>query len=455
MSDDLNLDDGVEINETEKEQIGKTPAGIEKSIAQNLSAAEQQKIEENKKKHKDSKKTTSQPSEEIKKDEQKGIDDLVGYSKDELSVDELKFGLELQDELVSFIEEKAKISPGTGVKYLLPTGVDLLDVVAGGGFAAGAVTLIIGNPGTFKSALLAQTIATSQKKYRGKVLNTFMDSEEAMTTNRLISLGVKNPPIKPHPAASVEDVFKTVETICAFKELKELQDNPSIVAWDSLANTITEKEKSSDEMDINKFIGLKARVISILLPKYVAKLQEYNIGLIIVNQLREKIDMGFFPTANDLRWLGDKNIPGGNALKYNAFHMLLLKIKTDLKVEEYGFTGVLMEAKFVKNKLFQPNITVQLVVDFNKGVSNLWTNWNMLVTHKRGQSSAWSKLISLPAKTFRKRDLPEKYKNDKEFRDEFDRNVKEVLQTEYIDKYSSSQQIAEVQEKLESISEQK
>jgi len=431
------------------EELEKTPAGIESSIGQKLTEDEKKKIEENKKKHQ---KEIKEESKAQKENKPIVLEEALEYDKSELSDDELKFGLELQNELVNFIQDKADISPSTGVKYLLPTGIDLLDIIAGGGFAAGAVTLIIGNPGTFKSALLAQTIATNQKKYKGKVLNTYMDSEEAMTIQRLISLGVKNPPIKPHHANSVEDVFKTIEALCAFKELKKLQENPSIVAWDSLANTITEKEKSSTEMDINKFIGLKARVISILLPKYVAKLQEYNIGLIIVNQLREKIDMGFFPTANDLRWIGDKNMPGGNALKYNAFHMLLLRVKGDLKPEEWGFNGVLLEAKFVKNKLFTPNIVIQLAVDFNKGVSNFWTNWQLLVNHKRANSNGgWAKLMSLPNVKCRKKELPNKYETNEEFRNEFDKNVKETIQIEYIDKYSTAKQIEEVQNKLENI----
>lgn len=438
--DDLVFEDEtpISVDPEVEQEIYNAPKSIVETVESSLTPAEKDIIEKNKRTYTKRKMQQSEVPEK-----KKTIEEELVYSKEALNGIEYQFSLDLQDELITFIKDKVKIAPGTGVKYLLPTGIDLMDAVAGGGFAAGALTLIVGNPGTFKSALLGQTIATSQKKYRGKVLNAYLDSEEAMTSQRLQSLGVKYPPIKPYPASSVEDVFKTVEAICSFKDLKNLQDSPSIIALDSLANTITEKEKASTEMDINKIIGLKARVLSVLLPRYIPKLQEYNIGLIVVNQLREKIDMGFFPTANDMRWIGDKTIPGGNALKYNAFHMLLLRVKGDLKPDEWGFNGVLLEAKFVKNKLFTPNIVISLVVDFNKGVSNFWTNWQMLVDKGRATSSAWCSLVSMPQVRFRKKEAILKYNSDPNFKTEFDRQVKEVIQIEYINKYSSEDPIDE------------
>lgn len=397
-------------------------------ISDKLSEEEREKIESSKKKRGPKKKEKEDPP-------KKTVDEELKYDRQDLSEEELKISEELQESLVTFITDKADMSPGTGVKYLLPTGIDLLDAVAGGGFAAGALTVLVGNPGTFKSALLAQTIAANQRKYRGKVLNMYLDSEEAMTTKRLEDLGVRYPRIKPYPAITIERLFKAIEGIATFKDINNMVDSPSILALDSLANTITEKEKESTDMDPSKYIGLKARVISTLLPKYLTKLHEYNIGLIVVNQLREKIDIGVFKTQNDLRWIGDKTMPGGNAMKYNAFHLLLLKIKSDLDENMYGFKGVKLQAKFVKNKLFQPNIEISLIVDFNKGVSNFWTNYNMLVDSKRLKSGAWNSLVALPEIKFRTKDAYDKYKNEEEFRKVFDQQVNDCLKTEYIDPY--------------------
>jgi len=330
---------------------------------------------------------------------------------------------------------------GTGLIETLPTGIDLLDTIMGGGFGVGTYSMIVGNPGTFKSSLLGQVIGTSQTKYRGKLLASYLDSETTMTKQRLFELGVKFPPITPYPKISIEKMFKTIECHCMYKTLKEIINIPSVVGWDSVANTATEQELQSETDDINKFIGLRARVLSLLLPKYIHKMSNYNVSLIAVNQLRDKMDLGQFAQANDIRWLGSKTIPGGNALKFNAFHLLLLVVRGDLKYEQYGFNGIKLEIKCLKNKLFTPNIPVTLLVDFNTGISNFWTNYNFLVDTKRLQSGAWNKLICLPDFKFRTKDALNNYNTDETFKKAFDEQVQEALKTEFLDKYNNYNEI--------------
>jgi RecA/RadA recombinase len=391
-----------------------------------LNPEEKKQIEQNKKKR-----ITKKQQEEV-------VTETFDISNDnELTEDELAISLSLQEELNGFIKDKVKLVPGEGVKNLLPTGIDVLDTVAGGGFAAGALTTIVGNPGTFKSAILAQTIGSCQRRYRGKVGCAYLDSEEAMSTQRLANLGARYPRLKPYNNVTIEDLFRMIETFCAFKEKTGSVALPSIIGWDSVANTICEKEKEANDLDINKMIGLRSRIISMLLPRYIPKLQEYNIGLVAINQLREKINIGNMPTASDLRWLGDKTIPGGNSLKFNAFHLLFLKVKGDLKEEQWGFSGVHLEAKFVKNKLFRPNIVVDLIVDFNTGVSNFWTNYYMLGKFGRMTTGAWNYLRDLPSAKFRTKDAVIKYNEEQEFRIAYDEAVKDTLKTEYLDKYGS------------------
>lgn len=341
--------------------------------------------------------------------------------------------ISLQDDLSNFISEKIDMSPDDGVIEVLPTGIDILDAVLGGGFGVGTFTVIVGNPGTFKSALLGQIIGSAQKKFKGNVLSSYLDSENAMTTDRLATLGVVKPKIKPYTDITVEKVFKTVEAIAAFKELRKITDMPSIVAWDSIANTTTEKERTTD--DVNQTLGLKARMLSYLFPKYIPKLRDNKISLIAINQLREKMDIGQFASANDLRYMGDKVMPGGQALKFNAFHLMLLKVRGDLKYEQYGFNGIMLDALCSKNKLFSPNVPVRMLVDFNCGISNFWTNYNFLVDTKRLKSGAWNSLIALPDKKFRTKDAKDLYDNDGNFKKMFDEEVQNTIKVEILDKY--------------------
>jgi RecA/RadA recombinase len=344
---------------------------------------------------------------------------------------------ELLDDFSEFLETKADISQSSGIIETFPTGVDVLDAILGGGFACGAFSIIVGEPGTFKSALLAQIIGTSQKKFNGKLLHKFLDSEEAMTVERGASMGARR--LKISTDISVEKVFKTIQGTMAYKISKGIEDYPAIVAWDSIANTSTDKERESEETDPAKTMGLKARILSSCLPRYISKMRKSNISLIAINQLRDKIDIGQFKTANPLRYLGQNRVmPGGKAIEYNAFHLLLLKVKSDLKYDQWGFDGVMIDAKCVKNKLFPPNVIIQLVVDFNTGISNFWTNYNLLVNHKRIQPGAWGKLITCPEVKWQgTKNCLVKYNENPEFAKEFDAAVQETIQTEIIDRYKA------------------
>ena len=193
----------------------------------------------------------------------------------------------LYAEFSSFLETRADITADEGVKIVLPTGIDILDAHLGGGIAVGAMGIIVGSPGSGKTTLAIQTLANAQKVFKGDLIGSFLDSEEATTIMRLSNLGVNYPKIKPYSDVTVEKVFKFLEGLCLFKEEKKIIDKPSIVIWDSIANTLSQKEREVE--DINSVIGYKARLLSILIPKYVAKCAKYGICFLAINQLRDNL----------------------------------------------------------------------------------------------------------------------------------------------------------------------
>jgi len=344
----------------------------------------------------------------------------------------------LYDEFTSFLEQKAEIKTSTETKSVIPTGIKILDAYMGGGFAIGALNIIVGSPGSGKSMLAAQTIANGQKIFEsGKFLSAYMDSEESTTMSRLASLGVTNPKLKPYPDITVEKVFKFLETTYLFKEQKKTVDVPSLIVWDSIANTLSQKEREID--DINKAIGYKARMLSMLVPKYVAKCSQYNVCWLAVNQLREKLDMGQFSAPADLKFMAStKDMPGGQALKFNAFQLLQMQVKSAFDTEKgkFGFDGIIVKCKFVKNKLFVPNIDMELVGSFVKGFSDFWTSYNFLTIHGRLKAGAWNYLTEHPTKKFRTKDAISMYNNDPEFKKIFDEQVELSIKEDIIDKYS-------------------
>ena len=344
---------------------------------------------------------------------------------------------ELYEEFSSFLEDKVDMIPDTGVKSIIPTGIDLLDAILGGGLAIGALDIIVGQPGSGKSMLAIQALAQAQEIYKGNpnFIGHFLDSEEATTTIRLSNLGVRRPTIKPYSDITVEKVFKFLEGLCLFKEKKKIIDVPSIVIWDSIANTLSEKEREAE--DVNTVIGYKARMLSMLIPKYVARCAQYNIAFIAVNQLRDVLNIGQFSAPKDLKFMSStKDMPGGTVLKYNAFHLIEMKVKSPITADKYGFDGVIDKVKCVKNKLFPPNIEIELVGSFTTGFSNFWTNYNFLATSKRLNTGAWNYLTSMPDKKFRTKDAESLYLSDEAFKAKYNEAVTEAIQTEIIDTYN-------------------
>jgi RecA/RadA recombinase len=341
----------------------------------------------------------------------------------------------LHQEFGSFLKNSIDMEEDSGEKSIIPIGIELLDTILGGGLAVGALNMICGQPGSGKSMLAFQALGNAQLIYKGELVSGVLDSEEATTTIRLRNLGVKNPLVKPYNKITVEKVFKFIEGLCLFKEQKKIIDIPSMAIWDSIANTLSSKELEAE--DPNTVIGYKARLLSLLIPKYISKCSEYNICFVAVNQLRDDIQIGMFPNAKNLKFLTQgKTLPGGNVLMYNSFHLIEMKVGAVLKKEKYGFDGVVTKVKCVKNKLFPPNIEIELLGTFVNGFSNFWTNFNLLSKEKRLSTGAWNYLVTLPEKKFRTKDAEKLYNEDKRFKEMFDISVQETLK-EWREKYGT------------------
>ena len=346
---------------------------------------------------------------------------------------------ELYSDLSSFLEKKLEIIPDLEEKQFLPTGIDIVDAALGGGFPVGAFSMITGNPGSGKSMIAAKVVAASQIALNGKILASYLDSEEAMTKHRLSMLGIKHPEIDPYNNLTIEKVFRFVEGSVLFKAAKNI-DMPSLIIWDSIANTLSEKEHEVE--DINQVIGYKARLLSALIPRALAKCAQNRIAIVAVNQLRDKVKIGQFAPANDLKFISqEKSIPGGNSIKFNAFHLIEMKVKKIIDPTKFGFDGMISKFKTIKNKQFSPNIELEIVASFTHGFSNFWTNYRFLRDNKRLEAGAWNKLVALPEKKFRTKDAHQLYKSDEEFKKFYDEAVKETIQTEIIDKYTEDEEV--------------
>jgi RecA/RadA recombinase len=174
---------------------------------------------------------------------------------------------------------------------------------------------------------------------------------------------------------------------------------------------------------------------------------KFNIAVLAVNQLRDKLDMGMFSSPKQLRFMSNgKTIPGGNALIFNSFSLLELKQcglvttaedkQNSPTIKKYGFDGIVTSCTSVKNKLFAPNVSIELVADFNTGFSDFWTSYHFLVKHKAIKTGAWNYLMSNPEVKIRVKDIENKFETEEEFRNMFNKAVDDTIKIHILDKYS-------------------
>jgi RecA/RadA recombinase len=333
----------------------------------------------------------------------------------------------IQQELSNVMEKETKVRVSDIAEHI-PTGYTLFDALTNGGIPKNKVTMFAGQPGSFKSALAANILGGIQRWYKHKnkkFVQIYLDSEHSTSMQRLTNLGIRYPKIKPIGDLTVEKVFKTIRLIAKNKDEGKLdKDIDVFIVWDSLANTSSQDELEADNPD--RVIGRKQKLISLEMPSIVQILEEYNISLIIVNQLRDLIKMGgpYAPNPQDLKLMNqEKMIPGGNAIKFNTYLLMLLDAKTVIKKDkgEYDFDGHIIKMKAVKNKSFAPNITIDFIASYNQGYNNLWSNFNFL-RNRKGLISAgpwWKFDYNEEEYKFMKKDLEQKISNEPEFKKAF------------------------------------
>jgi len=321
-------------------------------------------------------------------------------------------------------------------KTIIPSGLDILDATIGGGIPTSLIQLV-GNPGCGKSMLAAKFLSEGKKRFGNNFLSVYLDTENSITTERLSQLGITGCEIF-NKNITVEKVLKCIQSLCSFKDSrKELKEIPSMIVWDSIANTSTEKGLETE--DLNSAISERARVLSFNLSKACDLLGEYNITLIAVNQTRSVINIGPVRKQADLRFMSDKQVPGGSALQFNSIQLFELRSTTDIK-DDYKFSGFRVELKSVKNKLFCSNIKVSLVYSFERGFSNFWSNYEFLKNYGRiDVGGGWVNMVGYARnKKFRQFETIKIYREDPEFKECFDSNLNELIKTEILDKYNST-----------------
>lgn len=199
--------------------------------------------------------------------------------------------------------------------------LDKLDAKNPGGFPLGKLVEISGQEGSGKSSMAYRVVGYAQQKgYKCG----WIDSEQSFSPGLAEINGVNRHELsfadlkdieQPDHLYSAEEVFDRICDMC--------MSGYKVIVLDSVANLTTRAELDNYISEGGVGMGALAQALSKGLKKIINYAAKYNVLVIMINQIREKIGVMFG---------NPETTPGGRALKFLAS----LRIKLQRQFGEKG-----------------------------------------------------------------------------------------------------------------------
>lgn len=257
-----------------------------------------------------------------------------------------------------------------GLKFVR-SGSAIMDCALGGGWVLGRVANIVGDRSSGKTLLAIEACANFNRDYpNGKI--RYAESESAFDERYAEALGMPVEAVDFGHDREMRTIEDWYNDMVAFIDAREKDKCPGLYILDSF-DALSDDAEMSREIDKGSFGAQKAKKSGEMFRKLIGRIENMDILLIVVSQIRDKLNVTFGET---------KTRSGGKALDFYASHIVWLaeigKIKkTMAKVER--IIGVNVKARVKKNKVGLPFRECEYPIIFGYGVDDLTANVEWLL----------------------------------------------------------------------------
>lgn len=282
------------------------------------------------------------------------------------------------------------------VKYFIDTGNLSINYSCSGKFITGGIPggriIEAFGPEASGKSLIGSNVMYGTQQMGGWVV--LLDCENASNGEfmaKVSHLNLKR--VIRHTPPTLEKAFRTIHVVT--KKIRErekelgLPRKPIIFVFDSLTVPPCERELKENNLPMDYSVtewkkivgrqeqpGERARVISAEMRKLQSMVVEQDVTVYLINQTRDKIGVMYG---------SPETTPGGNAVKFYA--SLRFRTAAKKKIEHKTlekFSGINMQVKNIKNRMFRPFVTADDVkLFFEEGIDPISGLLNCLIEGER------------------------------------------------------------------------